>query len=157
MEISFSKSYRKCVGIMIINDQKKILVGRRLDHPSGFWQMPQGGVDGNENPETAVWREMMEEIGTNNAKLLKVSNQWIKYDIPPETLKTLPWGHKYKGQKQKWFAFQFTGKDSDIEVGTENPEFSEWKWTNIDSIIDNIVPFKRNVYATVLEEFKDIL
>ena len=68
MEISFSKSYRKCVGIMIINDQKKILVGRRLDHPSGFWQMPQGGVDGNENPETAVWREMLEEIGTNNAK-----------------------------------------------------------------------------------------
>ena len=151
-----NKTYRKCVGIMILNNKKEILVGRRLDHPSGFWQMPQGGIDVNENPEEAVWREMMEEIGTNKAKLLKVSNQWINYNIPSETLKTLPWGHKYIGQTQKWFAFQFTGENSDIDVGTENPEFSEWKWTNIDSIVDNIVPFKRSVYAKILEEFKDI-
>ena len=149
--------YRKCVGMMIINEQKKILVGRRLDHPSGFWQMPQGGIDENENPEEAVWREMMEEIGTNNAKLIKVSNKWINYEIPIETLQTLPWGKKYIGQTQKWFAFQFTGKVSDIEVGTENPEFSEWKWVNISSIVDNIVPFKRKVYDTILEEFNDIL
>tara|TARA_B100000029_G_scaffold119157_1_gene112298 strand:- start:572 stop:1042 length:471 start_codon:yes stop_codon:yes gene_type:complete len=152
-----TNKYRKCVGMMIINEQKKILVGRRLDHPSGFWQMPQGGIDENENPEEAVWREMMEEIGTNNAKLIKVSNKWINYEIPIETLQTLPWGKKYIGQTQKWFAFQFTGKDSDIEVGTENPEFSEWKWANIDSMVDNIVPFKRKVYATILEEFNDIL
>ena len=133
-----TNKYRKCVGMMIINKQKKILVGRRLDHPSGFWQMPQGGIDENENPQEAVWREMMEEIGTNNAKLIKVSNKWINYEIPIETLQTLPWGKKYIGQTQKWFAFQFTGKDSDIEVGTENPEFSEWKWANIDSMVDNI-------------------
>ena len=152
-----TNKYRKCVGMMIINEQKKILVGRRLDHPSGFWQMPQGGIDENENPEEAVWREMMEEIGTNNAKLIKVSNKWINYEIPIETLQTLPWGKKYIGQTQKWFAFQFTGKDSDIEVGTENPEFSEWKWANIDSMVENIVPFKRKVYATILEEFNDIL
>ena len=157
MDISLQKKYRKCVGIMIINNEKKILVGRRLDHPSGFWQMPQGGIDDQENPEEAVWREMMEEIGTNKAELIKVSNQWIKYDIPPETLKTLPWGHKYIGQTQKWFAFRFIGNNNNINVGTENPEFSEWKWTNIDSIIDNIVPFKRNVYRIILEEFKDIL
>ena len=141
---------------MILNNNKEILVGRRLDHPSGFWQMPQGGIDENENPEEAVWREMMEEIGTNKAELLKVSNQWINYNIPLETLKTLPWGHKYIGQTQKWFAFQFTGNEKDINVGTENPEFSEWKWTNIDIIIDNIVPFKRDVYSKILEEFKDI-
>ena len=152
-----TNKYRKCVGMMIINKQKKILVGRRLDHPSGFWQMPQGGIDENENPQEAVWREMMEEIGTNNAKLIKVSNKWINYEIPIETLQTLPWGKKYIGQTQKWFAFQFTGKDSDIEVGTENPEFSEWKWAKIDSMVDNIVPFKRKVYATILEEFNDIL
>ena len=151
-----SKSYRKCVGIMIFNNNKDILVGRRLDHPSGFWQMPQGGIDELEKPEEAVWREMMEEIGTNKAKLIKVSNQWIKYDIPADTLKTLPWVHKYKRQTQKWFAFQFTGTDSDINVETENPEFSEWKWTNIDSIIDNIVPFKREVYSKILQEFKDV-
>jgi len=157
MDNFFQKKYRKCVGIMIINNDKKILVGRRLDHPSGFWQMPQGGIDDSENPEEAVWREMMEEIGTNKAELIRVSTQWIKYDIPSETLQTLPWGHKYVGQTQKWFAFRFTGNNKDINVQTKNPEFSEWKWTNIDSIIDNIVPFKRNVYGAILEEFKDIL
>ena len=141
---------------MILNTNKEILVGRRLDHPSGYWQMPQGGIDENENPKEAVWREMMEEIGTNKAKLIKVSNQWINYDIPPETLKTLPWGHKYIGQRQKWFAFDFLGEDEDINVGTDNPEFSEWKWTKINLIVDEIVPFKRGVYSTILKEFKDI-
>ena len=151
-----TSKYRRCVGMMILNNIKEILVGRRLDHPSGFWQMPQGGIDENENPEEAVWREMMEEIGTNKAKLLKISSQWINYDIPSETLKTLPWGHKYIGQTQKWFAFQFTGEENDINVGTVNPEFSEWKWTKINSIVDEIVPFKRGVYSVILEEFKDI-
>ena len=151
-----TSQYRRCVGMMILNNIKEILVGRRLDHPSGFWQMPQGGIDENENPEEAVWREMMEEIGTNKAKLLKVSSQWINYDIPSETLKTLPWGHKYIGQTQKWFAFQFTGEENDINVGTINPEFSEWKWTKINLIVDEIVPFKRDVYSTILKEFKDI-
>ena len=149
--------YRKCVGMMILNSNKEILVGRRLDHPSGYWQMPQGGIDDDENPKEAVWREMLEEIGTNKAELIKISNQWINYDIPPETLKTLPWGHKYIGQRQKWFAFDFLGEDQDINVGTDNPEFSEWKWAEMDSIVGNIVPFKRNVYSVILEEFKDLL
>ena len=148
--------YRKCVGIMILNRNKEILVARRLDHPSGYWQMPQGGIDDNESPEDAVWREMLEEIGTNKAKLIKISNQWINYDIPSETLKTLPWGHKYIGQTQKWFAFDFLGEDHDINVETNNPEFSEWKWTRMNSIVDSIVPFKRDVYSIILEEFKDI-
>ena len=151
-----SKQYRKCVGMMIINHSKNILVGKRIEHPSGFWQMPQGGIDNNENPEEAVWREMMEEIGTNKAKLIKVSNQWINYDIPVKTLKTLKWGRKYIGQTQKWFAFLFLGEDNDINVGTENPEFSEWKWTKINLIVDEIVPFKRDVYSTILKEFKDL-
>ena len=142
--------------MMILNNNKEILVGKRIDHPSGFWQMPQGGIDKYENPEDAVWREMMEEIGTNNVTLLKASNQWVDYDIPDDTLKTLPWGHKYKGQTQKWFAFKFTGKDDDINVETTNPEFSEWKWTKMGLIIDNVVPFKRDVYLTILEEFKDL-
>ena len=148
--------YRKCVGMMIFNDNKEILVGRRLDHPSGYWQMPQGGINDNENPKEAVWREMMEEIGTNKAKLIKISNQWISYEIPSETLKTLPWGDKYIGQTQKWFAFLFLGEDNDINVGTDNPEFSEWKWTRMNSMVDSIVPFKRDVYAKILKEFKDI-
>jgi len=151
-----TKKYRKCVGIMILNDNNEILVGRRLDHPSGFWQMPQGGIDDNENPEEAVWREMMEEIGTNNAELIKMSSQWINYKIPQDTLDQLPWGKKYVGQTQKWFVFRFTGQESDINVETENPEFSEWKWAKPNSLVDNIVPFKRDVYKKILEEFKDI-
>ena len=151
-----TKKYRKCVGIMILNDNNEILVGRRLDHPSGFWQMPQGGIDDNENPEEAVWREMMEEIGTNNAELIKMSSQWINYKIPQDTLDQLPWGKKYVGQTQKWFVFRFTGQESDINVETENPEFSEWKWAKLNSLVDNIVPFKRDVYKKILEEFKDI-
>jgi putative (di)nucleoside polyphosphate hydrolase len=143
--------------MMILNANKEILVGRRLDHPSGYWQMPQGGIDDDENPEEAVWREMLEEIGTNKAELIKISNQWINYDIPPETLKTLPWGHQYIGQTQKWFAFDFLGKDSDINVGTDSPEFSEWKWSRMNSIVDSIVPFKRDVYSKILEEFKYLL
>ncbi len=151
------KQYRKCVGMMIFNQNKEILVGRRIDHPSGFWQMPQGGIDDDEKPEEAVWREMMEEIGTNNAKLIKESSQWVQYNIPSDTLKTLPWGEKYIGQTQKWFAFEFIGKDSEINVGTINPEFSEWKWIKIETIIDNIVPFKRDVYSKILKEFKNLL
>ena len=151
------QQYRKCVGMMIFNQNKEVLVGRRIDHPSGFWQMPQGGIDDNENPEEAVWREMMEEIGTNNAKLIKESSQWIQYNIPSDTLKTLPWGKKYIGQTQKWFAFEFNGKDNEINVRTENPEFSEWQWTKIDTIVDNIVPFKRDVYSKILKEFKNLL
>ena len=148
--------YRKCVGMIILNNNKEILLGRRLDHPSGYWQMPQGGIDDSENPKDAVWREMLEEIGTNKAKLIKISNQWINYDIPSKTLKTLPWGHKYIGQTQKWFAFHFLGEDNDINVRTDNPEFSEWKWATMDSIVDSIVPFKKDVYSKILEEFKDI-
>ena len=151
-----SGKYRSCVGMMILNDTNKILVGRRLDHPSGFWQMPQGGIDDYEKPEEAVWREMMEEIGTNNAKLIKSTNQWYKYEIPKETLKTLPWGDKYIGQKQKWFAFRFTGKKDDINVNTNNPEFSEWKWILHNSLVDNIVPFKRKLYKNVLSEFENL-
>ena len=150
------ENYRKCVGMMILNSKKEILVGKRLDHPSGHWQMPQGGIDDNENPKEAVWREMQEEIGTNNASMIKESEQWINYRIPSETLATLPWGHKYVGQTQKWFAFLFNGNDSEIDVGTENPEFSEWKWSHQNLLIENIVPFKRNTYKKILKEFNNL-
>ena len=151
-----SKNYRRCVGMMIINKEKKILVGKRIDHPSGYWQMPQGGIDKNEVPEEAVWREMKEEIGTDNAKIIATSTEWINYEIPEDTLKKLTWGDKYIGQTQKWFAFIFTGKDSDIDVGTSNPEFSEWKWLSHELLTENIVPFKRKVYVKILNEFKNI-
>ncbi len=141
---------------MILNNNNDILVGRRLDHPSGYWQMPQGGIDDNENPEEAVWREMMEEIGTNKAKLYKTSNQWINYEIPKETLEHLPWGKIYIGQTQKWFIFKFLGKDKDINVETQNPEFSEWKWMNYNDLVKNAVPFKKNIYQKILNEFTEL-
>jgi putative (di)nucleoside polyphosphate hydrolase len=150
------QNYRRCVGMMILNSNNEILVGRRLDHPSGYWQMPQGGIDENENPEEAVWREMMEEIGTNNADLFKISNQWVNYEIPQETLDHLPWGKIYIGQTQKWFIFKFSGQDNDINVVTENPEFSEWKWMHNKELVVNGVPFKRKIYQTILDEFSDI-
>ena len=148
--------YRKCVGMMVLNSDNKILVGRRIDHPSGYWQMPQGGIDENELPKEAVWREMMEEIGTNNAKLINESSQWYSYNIPEETLKTLPWGNQYVGQEQRWFVFRFKGKENEINVKTENPEFSEWKWIEHHSLLENIVPFKKEVYKNILKEFKKI-
>ena len=151
-----AKEFRKCVGMMILDERNKILVGRRIDHPSGYWQMPQGGIDKNEIPQEAVWREMMEEIGTNNAELIYTSSQWVNYEIPESTLKTLPWGNQYVGQTQKWFVFRFLGKDSDINVGTENPEFSEWKWSDHNTLKDYAVPFKRDLYKKILKEFKDI-
>jgi len=152
-----TEKYRKCVGMMILNEENKILVGKRLDHPSGYWQMPQGGIDDTEKPEDAVLREMLEEIGTNKVKLIKSSNQWVSYDIPKETLKTLPWGNIYKGQKQKWFLFRFIGKVSDINVVTKNPEFSEWKWIKHNLLTNNAVPFKRKVYKTIFKEFEIFL
>ena len=141
---------------MILNSNNEILVGRRLDHPSGYWQMPQGGIDENENPEEAVWREMMEEIGTNKAQMIKKSNQWIKYKIPQQTLDKLPWGNIYIGQTQKWFAFRFTGNEKDINVVTDNPEFSEWKWSQHNLLVENIVPFKKETYKKILNEFSDL-
>ena len=147
--------YRRCVGMMILNASNEILVGRRLDHPSGYWQMPQGGIDQNENPQEAVWREMMEEIGTNKADIFKVSSQWIIFDIPQETLEKLPCGIKWIWQTQKWFIFKFKGQKTDINVHTQNPEFSEWKWIRHTELLENAVPFKRKVYKTILNEFAD--
>ena len=147
--------YRKCVDMMILNTKNEILVGRRIDHPSGYWQMPQGGIEKNEDPAKAVWREMMEEIGTNKAELIGTSINWVNYEIPQDTLDKLPWGKKYIGQTQKWFVFRFTGSDNEINVSTENPEFSEWKWASYDSLVNNIVPFKRKIYSQVIKEFKE--
>ena len=154
--MTLEKKYRRCVGMLILNSKNEILVGRRLDHPSGYWQMPQGGIDKDENPEDAVWREMMEEIGTNNANLFKISNQWLRYNIPQETLDLLPWGNKYIGQSQKWFIFKFSGEDKDINVETQNPEFSEWKWINNKELVLNAVPFKKKIYQEILNEFPNI-
>ena len=140
---------------MILNTKNQVLVGKRLDNPSGYWQMPQGGIDENENPEEAVWREMMEEIGTNKASLIASSKEWISYDIPSEILSTLPWGNEYMGQIQKWFLFNFEGTDEEINLQNDKkPEFNNWKWVYPQNVLDNIVNFKKEIYQKVLKEFK---
>ena len=152
------KDYRPNVGMMIINQKKEIFVGKRIDHPSNFWQMPQGGIDTQEIPSIAALREMEEEVGIkkNKVDLLTESKDWYYYSIPSDLAKTL-WKGKYKGQRQKWFLYKFKGKDKDINIHTEHPEFSDYKWVTKDFLVPNIVPFKKKIYEKLLLEFKDYL
>ena len=146
------------VGVVVINDENMVFVGKRKDNPkNNRWQMPQGGIDENENPEEAVWREMMEEIGTNKAKLITSSSQWINYDIPKETLATLPWGKNYVGQTQKWFIVRFIGNDKEINLKTKKPEFIEWRWISHKLLTEVIVDFKKNVYKKLEVEISDFI
>jgi len=153
-----NKKYRANVGIMIINQKKNIFVGQRLDHPSHFWQMPQGGIDPNEKPIDAAFREAFEETGIkkNKLKLILELKNWYYYDLPLDLAKTL-WKGKYIGQKQKWFLFDFIGTDKDINVNTKEPEFSKYEWVDKIFLINNIVPFKKDIYEKILEEFDTYL
>ena len=155
---SNSKDYRPNVGMMIINQKKEIFVGKRIDHPSNFWQMPQGGIDAQEIPSIAALREMDEEVGIkkNKVDLLTESKDWYYYSIPSDLAKTL-WKGKYKGQRQKWFLYKFKGTEKDINIHTEHPEFSDYKWVTKDFLVPNIVPFKKKIYGKLLLEFKDYL
>ena len=155
---SNSKDYRPNVGMMIINQKKEIFVGKRIDHPSNFWQMPQGGIDAQEVPSIAALREMEEEVGIkkNKVDLLTESKDWYYYSIPSDLAKTL-WKGKYKGQRQKWFLYKFKGTDKDINIHTDHPEFSNYKWVTKDFLVPNIVPFKKKIYEKLLLEFKDYL
>ena len=152
------KDYRPNVGMMIINQKKEIFVGKRIDHPSNFWQMPQGGIDAQEIPSVAALREMDEEVGIkkNKVDLLTESKDWYYYSIPSDLAKTL-WKGKYKGQRQKWFLYKFKGTDKDVNIHTEHPEFSDYKWVTKDFLVPNIVPFKKKIYEKLLLEFKDYL
>ena len=146
------KSYRLGVGIMLLNHQNQVFVAKRIDTIAEAWQMPQGGIDTGEEPETAAFRELQEETGVTNASIIAESKEWLAYDLPEE-LATVIWGGKYRGQKQKWFLMRFEGKDSEINIATEIPEFLEWKWVDANLLPDIIVPFKRQLYSDILAEF----
>ncbi len=148
--------YRPCVGMMILNAANQVFVARRIDTLVEAWQMPQGGIDEGEDPQAAVLREMEEEIGTNKAKIIAESREWLSYDLPEHLVPQL-WGGKYRGQKQKWFALRFTGTDSDINIATKHPEFSQWKWVEPAQVPELIVPFKRELYQSIVEEFSSLL
>ncbi len=147
------RPYRRCIGIFLINDEKKVFGGRRLDSRAEAWQMPQGGINPGENKINACMREMEEEIGTSSAELLCEHNEWLYYDIPLPLADRL-WNGQYKGQKQKWMALRFTGSDADIDINTAIPEFCEWCWLAPTKLVSLAVPFKRDVYNNVLKAFK---
>ncbi len=149
-----SLPYRLGVGLVIINNQSEIFTGRRLDNTKA-WQMPQGGIDNNEIPLEAAYREMYEESGIIKSKvtLLKQSKTWYRYELPQE-IQSKFWGGKFRGQSQKWFLFKFNGNDSDINIATKDPEFSDWKWSNKTDMLSSIVPFKKSLYQSVLKDFK---
>jgi len=152
--------YRPCVGAMMVNAAGQAFVGKRIDNREGdWWQMPQGGIDPGEDPDKAVLRELAEEAGVKESQLEPVARlaEELFYDLP-EDLRGKLWGGKYKGQRQLWYLVRFTGTDDEIVLDAHHdPEFCEWKWVAPDLLPELIVPFKREVYQTVVAGFRDKL
>ena len=139
------------VGIILLNHENKVFVGKRIVNPKNFWQMPQGGVNQNENFLQAAKRELEEETGIKSVELVKELNGWLEYDLPENLLGKVLEG-KYRGQKQKWFIMKFVGKDNEINVKTKNPEFLDWKWIEASKLPSIAVSFKVDLYKKLKEE-----
>mgnify|MGYP001369377525 CR=1 FL=1 len=144
---------RTGIGIVVLNSKNKVFVGRRKDNPFDKWQMPQGGVNLNEPLIEAMRRELIEETSINNIKILKEFDRWLEYELPENLIGKI-WKGKYRGQKQKWFVVRFLGNDDEINVATNNPEFIEWKWVDIEKLPKLIVIFKKHVYVEITKELK---
>ena len=143
------------VGIVLLNHKNNIFVGKRIDNPENSWQMPQGGVDQNENFLQAAKRELEEETGIKSVKLIKELDGWFKYDLPKYLLGKL-WSGKYRGQKQKWFVMRFLGKPDEINVKTKNPEFFDWKWIELSKLPIIAVHFKIDIYKKIKEQLTSL-
>ncbi|PYE84551.1 RNA pyrophosphohydrolase [Pseudoroseicyclus aestuarii] len=145
--------YRPNVGVMLVNADGLVWVGQRIDRDQDAWQMPQGGIDPDEDARTAALRELEEETGIPPA-LVRIEAQTrepITYELPADVVPTI-WGGRFRGQAQDWVLLRFLGQDADIRIDTEHPEFAAWKWVAPDDLVPNIVPFKRAAYARVLAE-----
>jgi len=142
------------VGVIVFNNEKKVFVGKRKDNPIDKWQMPQGGVNKNENYIAAMKRELLEETSIKSIKILKTLDQWYEYELPKELLGII-WRGKFRGQKQKWFIVKFIGEENEINLKTKNPEFIEWKWIDMNELPNVIVDFKKDVYKKLLVELKN--
>ncbi len=143
------------VGAIVLNNDNKVFVGKRKDNPVNKWQMPQGGLNKNENFVLAMKRELYEETSIKNIEILKELDGWLEYELPKELLGII-WKGKYRGQKQKWFITRFTGNESEINLKTKNPEFIEWKWIETDDLPNVIVDFKKKVYLELVKEIKKL-
>tara|TARA_Y100000590_G_scaffold108695_1_gene123643 strand:- start:553 stop:1029 length:477 start_codon:yes stop_codon:yes gene_type:complete len=146
---------RTGVGIILLNNENNVFVGKRIDNPKDSWQMPQGGVDENENFLQAAKRELEEETGIKSVKLIKELDGWFKYDLPSYLMGKL-WKGKYRGQKQKWFVMKFLGKPEEINVKTKNPEFLDWKWIELSKLPEIAVHFKADVYKKIKKELNTL-
>ena len=147
---------RSGVGIVVLNEDNKIFVAKRIDNQKNFWQMPQGGVDEGESYLTAAYRELEEETSIIEVELVKELDGLIAYELPKSLLGVI-WKGRYRGQEQKWFVMRFLGKDNDINIKTKNPEFCEWKWIELDNLTDNVVDFKLHVYESIKKDIKKII
>lgn len=148
--------YRPGVGVMLLNADHHVFVGQRIDSSLESWQMPQGGIDPGEDPKATAFRELAEETGITRAELIAESRDWLYYDLPDDLVGTI-WKGRYCGQRQKWFAMRFTGTDADINIATAHPEFRSWRWAPAAELADLIVPFKRDLYTAVLDEFAGLV
>jgi putative (di)nucleoside polyphosphate hydrolase len=147
---------RTGVGIIVLNNKNQIFVGKRKDNPGNKWQMPQGGVDHDEDFITAMKRELYEETSIKNIKIIKEIKRLYEYELP-ENLVGIIWKGKFRGQKQKWFVMKFVGEDKEINIKTKNPEFLDWKWIELDQITEVVVDFKLHVYKELKEKIKKII
>ena len=144
------------VGIVVLNQDNKVFVAKRIDNQKNFWQMPQGGVDKDEDYLAAAYRELEEETSIKNVDLVKELDGLISYELP-KSLMGIIWKGKYRGQEQKWFVMKFLGQDSEVNIKTKNPEFCEWKWINLENITDLVVDFKLHVYEDIKKKVNEIL
>ncbi|THF92948.1 MAG: RNA pyrophosphohydrolase [Sulfitobacter sp. SK025] len=147
--------YRPCVGVMLVNADGHVFVGQRKDRDQDAWQMPQGGIEKDEHAEIAALRELEEETGVmaNSVSVVAQTDGWLPYELPHDLVPKI-WKGRFRGQQQKWFLLRFHGRDDDINLDTEHPEFSAWRWLPVDDLVDNIVPFKRDVYEAVVAAFR---
>jgi len=147
---------RSGVGIVLLNKENKIFVAKRIDNPKNFWQMPQGGVDKDEDHLSAAYRELEEETSIKEVELIKEIDGTLSYELPKHLLGII-WKGKFKGQRQKWFIMRYLGTDDNININTPKPEFLEWKWIDLNNITEVVVDFKLEVYKKLKTKIREVI